>query len=131
MHRRFFPVFSIRLELLAVKAQLIEPECDLDVFGLPLLLIGIHILHRELLHDPSAAGIVNIVGRRYIVKAVPFQLFYDGFSPFGYYSPVPKRRQKTVSQIKAVALSHIYIAYGYVIRFKADGVVIARLPAVF
>lgn len=63
--------------IIAVKIQLIQPECHTDVLWHPLFCIGIHVLHSGPLHHFPASGIVHVMSRSDKAEAVLSELSDD------------------------------------------------------
>lgn len=69
MNRGRLPVFSEDPAVIPIKIDLIEPECHDLILRHPMLLIGIEVMHPDLLHHPTAACIPDVMSRNPLLSA--------------------------------------------------------------
>ena len=102
MHGGPLPIPPKDPALCSVKIQLVHPEQDQPVFGLPLLLVGVLVPHAQPLHDPAASRIADVMRRGQIGDAVPPYLFDDCPPCLCGDPPVPEFPAEPVAEIVAV-----------------------------
>ena len=80
MDSGFISVSSVDSFFVLVQIQLIQAENDGDIFGLPLLLVGILIMHAQAGHYLAAAGVVSVMGGCDKRKSPGFQKSDNGLN---------------------------------------------------
>ena len=132
MFRIPLPVGPVHPVIPAVQIDLVHPENNRDILGLPLFPVGIPIFHPDLFHHPAAGRILLIVGGRSISHAVPlhlrqyrfcrFHIFYRESWKKAIYLPVtvnPKHRLCIVcsklTQVQAVRKKFRCIGFGLIL----------------
>lgn len=113
----------------AVQVQLVHSESDREIFRLPLLHVGIAILHAYPLHDRAAARIVYVVGGGNVGKALFFQKRYERGGSLACNSPMPIFPAERVTEITAVAFVRVYVADGETVFFQADCKAVSAVQA--
>ena len=123
MDRVFVPIFFIGPVLPSVEIQLVHPERNPNVFGLPQLFVRITVGHAYGLHDFAAPRIVYVVRSRDIRHVRPPQHVDYGAAGLGADAFVPELFPEAVPQVVAVVSAHVDATDRPVVLFRADRIV--------
>ena len=105
----------------SVKIELIHPEGDQEIFGLPLFLIGILVLHAKPLHHFAASGVVDVMGGGDVWDVILFQLCNNGIACLCDDTFVQELFGQRVTEIMCVVRGDVDITDWDILFPKADG----------
>lgn len=125
MDSGIIPIFLIDSAVVSVKIQLVQPEGDRKIFGLPLFFIRVLVFHSQPLHYAAASGIIYIMCGCDVWNTILFQLRYKGPACFSSNSLMPEFFAESISEIMAVIHVYIYIPHRNIIMLHTNSIIIS------